>query len=209
MAIPMQSALAPSPAPARYPGHLTEHKQLGDGTDLVIRAIRPSDYIIESAFIRGLSQEAGYNRLLSSRRLTRQEIRRLTVIDYEREMAFVGVTGDGDTTRLLGVARYVRDEDAGGAEFAIVVADAWQRKGIGSLLLDALLQYARSAGIGQLHGITLATNQAMYQLARKHGFTLRNDPRDATVRQVQKSLLPAILPAPMTSGLGGRVAANQ
>jgi hypothetical protein len=54
--------------------------------------------------------------------------------------------------------------------------------------LPALLRHAQSAGIGRLHGITLATNQAMQYLARKVGFVQRADPQDATVRQVEKML---------------------
>jgi acetyltransferase len=166
--------------------------------------------------------------LLSARKLTPEEIRRLTRIDYEREMAFVAVTGDGGQARLLGVARYVRDAvysgaeakdanesgaeareaDSGGAEassaddrgaeagdaddssaeFAMVVADAWQRKGVGTLLLSTLLRHAHAAGIGRLHGITLASNRGMQNLAHKFGFVQKHDPQDASIRYLEKTL---------------------
>ncbi len=196
-------------APPRYPAHLVASGRLPDGTELVVRPIHPDDYAMERAFIRSLSRDAGYNRLLSSRKFTPEEIRRLTCIDYEREMAFIAVTGDGQQASLLGVARYVRDTDAIAAEFAIVVADAWQHKGIGTVLLDTLLRHARSAGIRRLHGITLATNQAMQDLARKLGFVQTHDPQDATVRLVEKTLAPAAWPAAEYSSAGHPgVAAN-
>lgn len=176
--------------PLPYPGYLGETRRLTDGTEVLIRPIRPEDEGIELAFIRGLSRDSGYNRLLSARKLTREEIWRLTRIDYEREMAFVAITGIGAASRLLGVARYVRDRVGGGAEFAVVVADAWQRKGVGTLLLQALQDHARAAGVARLHGITFATNQAMQYLGRKFGFEQRADPEDATVRLVERQLAP-------------------
>ena len=192
MAGPLTLAAGPDPSPPSHPAYLWERRRLGDNTELTIRPIRPEDDAIELAFIRGLSRDSGYNRLLSARRLTAQEIRRLTRIDYDREMAFVAIAGSGAQTRLLGVARYVRDEAGRGAEFGVVVADAWQRKGIGAMLLRALLGRARAAGIANMHGITLATNEAMRLLGRKLGFAQRADPQDATLRLVEKALAPDV-----------------
>jgi acetyltransferase len=187
----MPLGVGPTVSAAPRPGYLWERRRLGDGTGIVIRPIRTQDDAIELDFIRGLSRESGYNRLLSARRLTAQEIRRLTRIDCDREMAFAAISGHGAQTRLLGVARYVRDEAGGSAEFAVVVAAAWQRKGIGTMLLHALQGHARAAGLVSLHGITLAGNQAMHYLGRKLGFAQRADPGDATVRLVEKALAPA------------------
>jgi acetyltransferase len=196
--------------PPRYPAHLVAYRRLPDGTDIVIRPIHPEDDAIERAFIRSLSPETGYNRLLSGRKLTPDEIRHLTRIDYEQEMAFIAVTVDGAQARLLGVARYVRDADATGAEFAIVVSDAWHHKGVGTLLLSTLLRHAHAAGIGRLHGITLATNQAMQNLARKLGFVQKHDPQDATVRYVEQTLAAGVSPAAVRASAGypGTAAAN-
>ena len=196
-------------APPGYPAHLVASRRLPDGTPIVIRPICPEDDAIERAFIGKLSSESRYNRLLSGRRLTPDEIRRLTRIDYVREMAFIAVTVIGGQASALGVARYVRDAGGSGAEFALVVADAWQHKRVGSLLLDALLRHAQSVGIGRLHGITLATNQAMQNLARKLGFARKHDPQDATLRQVEITLAPGISPVAAFATAGQRaVAAN-
>ena len=197
-------------APPRYPAHLVASRRLADGINIVIRPIRPEDDAIERVFINELSGDAAYNRLLSARRLTPEEIRHLTRIDYDREMAFVAVIVDSGQARLLGVARYVRDTDASGAEFAIVVADTWQHKGVGTLLLSTLLRHAHSAGIGRLHGITLATNQAMHALARKLGFARKQDPQDATVRQIEKPLAVGIAPLAVCASTAyrGSAAAN-
>lgn len=186
--------------PPPYPAHLLALRRLPDGTAIVIRPIHPDDDVLERAFIGALSSDTRYNRLLSGRKLTPEELRRLTRIDYQREMAFIALCASGGKTRMLGVARYVRDAEGSAAEFALVVADAWQRKGVGSLLLGALVQHAQTAGIGRLHGITLATNQAMQNLARKLGFVQTRDPQDATVRHVEKSLACGISTAAAATG---------
>ena len=203
------SELAQAYSPPRYPAHLTVSRRLPDGTAIVIRPIHPGDDAIERAFISGLSADSRYNRLLSGRKLTPAELRHLTRIDYEREMAFVAVAANGGQARLLGVARYVRDAGRG-AEFALVVADAWQRKGVGTLLLDRLVRHAYALGIERLHGITLATNQAMQNLGRKLGFAQKRDPHDATVRYAETALAPGVTPAAAytTAGRHAVVPAN-
>jgi len=198
--MPAAADLTYANAPPRYPAHLVASRRLPEGSSIVIRPIRPEDEAIEWAFIRGLSQDSAYNRLLSARKLTPEEIRQLTRIDYEREMAFIAVAVDAGIERVLGDARYVRDADGRGAEFAIVVADAWQRRGAGTLLLNALLAHARAAGIERLHGITLATNEVMHGLARKLGFVRKLDPQDASVRQLEKALSAVVLPVTVLAG---------
>lgn len=91
---------------------------------------------------------------------------------------------DGET--LIGVARYVRENDA--AEFAIVVADAWQGRGIGTRLLDKLIDIARRRGLRQLHGDILGTNLPMLELVRKHRFQLRRHEDDSTLTRAVLSL---------------------
>ena len=191
----VQAAAGQTGAPARCPAYPAAFLRLSDGRDIVVRPIRPEDDALERAFIQGLSRDSRYNRLLSGRTLTPDEIRQLTRIDYHREMAFVALAFNSGQASLLGVARYVRDSAGSGAEFALVVTDAWQRKGIGSLLLNTLLRHARAVGIERLHGITLATNQAMQHLARRLGFVQMHDPQDATARRIEKSLAPAERPA--------------
>ena len=76
-----------------------------------------------------------------------------------------------DKETLIGVARYVKNNDES-AEFAIVIADAWQGRGIGKRLLSELIEVARGRGIKRLHGEILGMNRPMLELVRKLGFTL-------------------------------------
>ncbi len=185
---PVSRTSEPPPAPD-YPSHLIETIRLRDGARLTIRPIRSSDYRLELDFIRGLSARSAYQRLLSPRKLRADEVMRLVNIDYTRELALIATTEvDGDV-RQVGVARYVPEADGASCDFAIVVADAWQGRGLGEQLLRALLRAAASAGVPALTGLTLSANDAMRALARKVGFALSRDPHDATVVQLHRPLV--------------------
>jgi acetyltransferase len=181
-----------------YPAHLVESWQLGDGTPVTIRPIRAADLLLERAFVVGLSPHTRYQRLLSARKLMPGELKRLTDIDYRREMALVAVATIGGVPQELGVARYVRDDEHGphGADFAIVVADRWQGHGICEKLLRSLLSAAVKDGIDVVGGITLSTNAAMIALARKLGFTTRLEHGNATVTDLRWEAGPALSMAP-------------
>ena len=81
----------------------------------------------------------------------------------------------------IGVARYVKGPASGDAEFAIVLSDAWQGRGLGTRLLGSLLVAAKSDGVRRLIGTTMSDNDGMTKLARKLGFTLAKDPDTATI----------------------------
>jgi acetyltransferase len=180
-----------APAAAPYPAHLVEAWQFDDGTPVTIRPIRGSDMAIERAFLAGLSSQTRYQRLLSARKLLPGELRRLTHIDYGRDMALVAIAWFDGVETLLGVARYVRLVDGQSAEFAIVIGDAWQRRGVGEKLMRSLLEAAVGHGVQSLVGLTLTSNVRVQALARKLGFTLALDRGDATVTYVRRLLGPA------------------
>lgn len=185
---PAISRASEPPRTADYPSHLIETIRLRDGARLTIRPIRGSDYRLELDFIRGLSARSAYQRLLSPRKLRADEVRRLVNIDYTRELALIAITEVEGEVRQVGVARYVPEADGSSCDFAIVVADAWQGRGLGEHLLRALLQAAARAGVPALTGLTLSANEPMRALARKVGFTLSRDPHDATVVQLRLPL---------------------
>ena len=87
-------------------------------------------------------------------------------------MALAATTMLGGAETLIGVTRYVRDQDHKAAEFALVVADSWQGRGIGGRLLAKLADVARRRGLKSLYGDILAINRPMLGLVRKLGFTL-------------------------------------
>jgi acetyltransferase len=154
------------------PEDLTESFEPVTGTSVTLRPLRPDDRDIESAFVHGLSPETRHNRLLGGAiAITREYIERLVNVDYSRDMA-LAATAMLDEETLIGVARYVLDKDGQSAEFAVVVADAWQGRGIGRRLMAKLIDIARRRGVQRLYGDTLATNRPMLELVRSLGFQL-------------------------------------
>lgn len=153
-----------------------------DGTPLTIRPIRAADFELEKQFVERLSSASGYQRLMSTRRPSADEIKRFTDMDYAREMALIATTAVEGRERQVGVARYVKDEGVpGDAEFAIVLADDWQGRGLGRKLLTSLIAAAKSHGVRRLVGTSLSSNSGMLALARRMGFQLALDPASATI----------------------------
>lgn len=159
------------------------------GQSVTLRPLRREDADIETAFVTGLSPETRANRLLGSAiRITREYIEKLISVDYARDMALAATVMIGNQETLIGVARYVRDADARGCEFAVVVADAWQGRGIGKRLLGKLVAVAGSRGIPRIYGDILATNRAMLEMVKRIGFRVERHPDDATVVRAVRDL---------------------
>jgi len=168
-----------------YPGHLVTKWQLPNGTDMVIRPIRPEDAEIEQAFIRKLSQQAKYFRFMQSiTELSPQMLARFTQIDYDREMALIAVVYvDGQETEI-GVARYITNPDGKSCEFAIVIADNWQRQGIARRLMQLLIKTARSHALQIMEGDVLADNREMLNLMSKIGFSIYPNEEETRMEHV-------------------------
>ena len=161
------------------------------GAAVTIRPLRPDDAGIERDFVSGLSGESRYNRLLGGAiKVSDEYIRRLTELDWSREAAFAAITMLGERESIIGVARYVADESGEDCEFALVLADAWQGRGIGRRMLEKLQRVAARRGIKRMHGDILSTNAQMLALVRKLGFRLKRHPQDATITRATRELLP-------------------
>ena len=124
--------------------------------------------MLEQEFVNGLSPSTGYQRLMSARRLSLDELRRFTDIDHKREGALIATTLAAGRERQIGVARYVKEESSPGvAEFAIVLSDDWHRRGLETRLLVSLLIAAKGHGVRRLVVIKLLAKTAedRYQTA--------------------------------------------
>lgn len=180
-----------------YPAELVVHFTLSDGARVTIRPIRAADVEIERAFVRDLSAESRYFRFLHTlRELDEPTLVRLTDIDYDREMALIAVVCENRREVQVGVARYVTGSSGRDCEFAVVIADCWQGKGIGGQLMRNLMQAARERGLESMEGFVLHGNQGMLALAGALGFRAEFVPGDASVRRVIRDLRET---APVTS----------
>ena len=174
-----------------YPAHLSRTWTLPSGQSLRVRPIRHDDGKREEAFVRGLSLESRYQRMLSGGiKITPEWIDSMTHIDYHRHMGFAVTTVRGGAEQFVGVGRYVVDTATPSADVALVLADAWQGQGLGRRLLATLLEHAQTAGVRAAVGVVLATNKAMLRLARSMGFAVTAEPGDATVMRISRDLEP-------------------
>ncbi len=166
-----------SAPPQGYPAELERVWRLPDGTPVLLRALRPTDLERELAFIAGLSEKTLYLRVqYSAREFRREDAVRLLDLDYHDRLAigaFLEADGSG---ALVGVSRYARIDDTDRAECAIVVADDWQERGVGTELMRSLVSGARAQGIRTLVGSSLAENRRIHAWARRFGIAVHTEP---------------------------------
>lgn len=143
--------------------------RLLDGTDLVVRPIRPEDRDELRAGFERLGPESRYTRFLSPMgRLTGKQLRYLTEVDHHDHEALVAI--DAATGAGVGVARFIRlADDPGAAEFAVTVADDWHGRGVGTTLLTLLAERAREEDVERFRGLMLSRNRPVQELVRLFG----------------------------------------
>lgn len=167
----------PSPlSPELFPRWI---EVLRDRTRVLIRPITAADRDIERAFIEGLSPQARRFRFLGQIcSPSEQLLTQLTVLDDTHQVAFAAVISDASHEQLIGVSRYSTNASGDACECAVTVADEWQGRGLGVILMNHLIAIARSRGIKRMYSIDDARNTHMRELAKHLGFSSRVDPED-------------------------------
>ena len=164
---------------------------LDDGKKLTLRHIAHDDAIIEQTFVRKLSVQSRYLRFHGSiKELSKKDLETFTNPDPRNAEALIILyKGEfNETEEEIGVARFIIDPDGKNCEFAIVVADEWQNRGLGAKLMEALISHAQSRGIKRMHGSVLRNNSDMLQFVKGLGFAETTDPDDSSVMLVTKYL---------------------
>ncbi|UXB10159.1 bifunctional acetate--CoA ligase family protein/GNAT family N-acetyltransferase [Aeromonas dhakensis] len=166
-----------------YPTELEEGAWLKDQSHVLLRPIRPEDEPAHKQFVLKVSDEDRYKRFFADvGELGHEELARMTQIDYDREMAFVAVGQDGERKdQILGVVRAISTPDLSDAEFAILVRSDLKGLGLGKLMMEKIVRYARERGIGQLSGMTMPSNRGMINLAKRLGFKIDIQLEDGVV----------------------------
>jgi acetyltransferase len=171
-----------------YPNQLIKTLALSDESKITVRPIRPEDALMTQELVRGLSSQSKYFRFMQHiRELTFDTLVQLTQIDYDREMTFIATIGENEAEKGVGLAHYVTNIDRESCEFAIVIADDWQNKGIGSKLMKALTKVAQAQLLSVMRGFVIATNTSMLELTQRLGFIVSNSD-DPTVKIVTRHL---------------------
>lgn len=165
-----------------YPVELEGELRLRDGTVLELRPVRPEDAELERRFVDGLSEESRYFRFFYRlHEITPAMLGRFTQVDYDRELALLALAPDPASPggqAMVGVARYIANLDHESAEFAVVVADAWQGRGVSYGLMRALVACARAKGLRRLEGAVLRANTRMIRFVQRLGFEVKDDAED-------------------------------
>jgi acetyltransferase len=178
-----------------YPQQYVAPWALLDGATITIRPIRPEDEPLLVHFHAMLSDRSVYARYFAplplSRRTAHECLTRICLIDYDRELALVAEQTDQSTGEpvIIGVARLCRGRDRETAEIAVIVADPFQNRGLGTELLRRLIQVASAEQIRRLSGLILAENRAMRNICRKLGFRTQQSVADPSVVTVVLDLV--------------------
>ena len=155
-----------SPYPAKYIMHWTS----SDGTEVLLRPIRPEDEPLEHEMLTSLSEETLRERFFQViSQITHEMHVRMCNIDYEREMAIVAEIREGDRKRLIGIGRLIIEPDLKKAEFAVVVHDAFQGKGLGYKLVDMVIGIGHEKGVEEVYGYVLSDNTKMLNMCSRLG----------------------------------------
>jgi acetyltransferase len=172
----------PRPAIRPYPLQYQERWTDRNGEELCIRPIRPEDETLLIDFHRSLSERSIYQRYFENlgldRRIAHERRIRVCFTDYDRELARVAERRDPVTglPEIAGVGRLSKRRDGVTAEFAILVSDRYQGRGLGTELLTRLVDIGRREGLRRIVAEILDTNGAMIRLARRLGFEITGEP---------------------------------
>ncbi len=186
---PVYSHLAIHP----YPKSLEERLTLTDGAVVKLRPVRPEDAEAQRRFVARLSDLTLYRRFHAPvRELTLDRLVRFTQIDYDREMALVAIDETAGQEEIRGFAQYNRLHGGESAEFGIAVEDAWQGRGLGFAMMNALENCGRNRGIVEIFGFVLADNESMRAMMVARGYEPQRDSEDPGVIRFRLGLAPVL-----------------
>ena len=178
-----------------YPKEWERSAQLRDGTPLLVRPVRPQDEPLYPPFLRQVTPEDLRLRFFAPvKEFSHGFIARFTQIDYARAMAFVAI--NPSSGEMLGVGRLHMMTHRDTAEYAVLVRSDFKGRGLGWMLMQVLIAYARDEGIGTLEGEVLAENSSMLGMCAELGFAISESPSDPNIRVVRLPIASA------SAGLG-------
>ena len=156
-----------------YPTRYVTPWRLSDGTEVILRPIRPEDEPMEYELLTTTSEETLRARFLGNLvNITHEMLVRFTNIDYDREMAIVAELTQGKKKRIIGVGRLMGEADRGRGEFAVLVHDDFQGRGLGFKLTDMIIGIAQEKGLREISGYIDANNRRMLRVVAELGFVV-------------------------------------
>ena len=172
-----------------YPKEWELHTRLKDDTAIFIRPVRPEDERLYGPFFEAVTEQDLRLRFFAAvKDRSHQFIARFTQLDYARAMAFIAIEGTADN--MLGVVRLHTSANFETAEFAILVRSDLKGRGLGWLLMQRIIEYARSEGLRMIEGQVLSENTTMLRMCSELGFTIARDPNEDGICIVTLRLAP-------------------
>ncbi|HVN95016.1 MAG TPA: bifunctional acetate--CoA ligase family protein/GNAT family N-acetyltransferase [Syntrophorhabdaceae bacterium] len=154
-----------------YPSRYIVSWRMNDGQEITLRPIRPEDEPLEYELLTTLSEKSMRERFFQTiMGISHEMLVRFCNIDYEREMAIIAELKAGEKKKIIGIGRLVNEPDMKNAEFAVVVHDDYQGKGLGYKLMDVLIGIAQDKNLNSIYGIVLSDNERMLRATRRLGF---------------------------------------
>ncbi|HEY3275909.1 MAG TPA: GNAT family N-acetyltransferase, partial [Syntrophorhabdaceae bacterium] len=172
-----------------YPTRYVSRWHLRDGTEVFLRPIRPEDEPMELGMLSTLSEETMRTRFFTPiKDITHDMLVRFCNIDYDREMAIVAEITKGDKRRIIGIGRLIMDLDQRSGEYAVLVHDDYQGRGLGYKLMDMIIGVALDKNLDEVHGLVLKENEKFLSMVTRLGFTILDTPEDEAAWRVQLPL---------------------
>lgn len=171
-----------------YPEEYVAERTLKDGTNVILRPIKPEDEPMWHELLAGCSRETIRFRFSSLiKQSTHEMATRYCFIDYDREIAIVAEIEEEGQRKLAGVGRLVADSNHEAAEYAVLIGDHWHSHGLGGVLTDYSVEVAKRWGAKRIVAEVSKDNARMLATFRNRGFTL-NDEQEEDVVMVSKEL---------------------
>jgi acetyltransferase len=165
-----------------YPEKYVKSTVLQDGTEVLLRPIKPEDEPLWLAMLGSCSKESLYSRFRYFFHWETHEVAtRYCYIDYDREIAIVAEIVEDGQRKLIGVGRLVADPDHETVEYAILIADAWQQKDLGNIITDFCMEVVEGGSLKKIVAQTTADNKRMIAVFQKRGFEVKINTQDSTV----------------------------
>jgi acetyltransferase len=170
-----------------YPKQWERHIRGADGTQLLVRPVRPEDEeLVRRFFDRVTADDLRLRFFAPVKDIGHAFIARLTQLDYARAMAFVAL--DETSGEMLGGVRLHADANYENAEYAILVRSDLKGRGIGWLMMQTIIAYARAEGIRRIEGQVLRENTTMLAMCAELGFRAEPDSDDRGILDVSLNL---------------------